>query len=106
MYIDRRTVLKGFGATLALPFLESMMPSGVFAASAPKSPIRTAFIFVPNGVNMEHWVPVGAEYPSTLMPLESLKNYINVMSGLTQKNAFALGDGAGDVTKLDLAHWN
>ena len=96
MYIDRRTVLKGFGATLALPFLESMMPSGVFAASAPKSPIRTAFIFVPNGVNMEHWVPVGAEYPSTLKPLESLKNYINVMSGLTQKNAFALGDGAGD----------
>lgn len=96
MYIDRRTVLKGFGATLALPFLESMMPSGVFAASAPKSPIRTAFIFVPNGVNMEHWVPVGAEYPSALKPLESLKNYINVMSGLTQKNAFALGDGAGD----------
>lgn len=96
MYIDRRTALKGFGATLALPFLESMMPSGVFAASAPKSPIRTAFIFVPNGVNMEHWVPVGSEYPSTLKPLESLKNYINVMSGLTQKNAFALGDGAGD----------
>lgn len=96
MYIDRRTVLKGFGATLALPFLETMMPSGVFAASVPKIPIRTAFIFVPNGVNMEHWVPTGTEYPSTLKPLESLKNYINVMSGLTQKNAFALGDGAGD----------
>jgi len=96
MYFDRRTVLKGFGATLALPFLESMMPSGVFAASVPKIPIRTAFIFVPNGVNMEHWVPTGAEYPSALKPLESLKNYINVMSGLTQKNAFALGDGAGD----------
>ncbi len=96
MYIDRRTVLKGFGATLALPFLESMMPSGVFAASVPKSPIRTAFIFVPNGVNMDHWVPVGTDLPSTLKPLESLKNYINVLSGLTQKNAFALGDGPGD----------
>lgn len=96
MYIDRRTVLKGFGATLALPFLESMMPSGVFAASVPKSPIRTAFIFVPNGINMEHWVPNGLEYPSTLKPLESLRNQINIMSGLTQKNAFALGDGAGD----------
>jgi hypothetical protein len=96
MYIDRRTVLKGFGATLALPFLETMMPSGVFAASVPKIPIRTAFIFVPNGVNMEHWAPTGTEYPSALKPLESLKNYINVMSGLTQKNAFALGDGAGD----------
>jgi hypothetical protein len=96
MYIDRRTVLKGFGATLALPFLESMMPSGVFAASVPKSPIRTAFIFVPNGINMEHWVPNGLEYPSTLKPLESLRNQINILSGLTQKNAFALGDGAGD----------
>ncbi len=96
MYIDRRTVLKGFGATLALPFLESMMPSGVFAASVPKSPIRTAFIFVPNGVNMDHWVPMGTDLPSTLKPLESLKNYINVLSGLTQKNAFALGDGPGD----------
>jgi hypothetical protein len=89
-------VLKGFGATLALPFLESMMPSGVFAASVPKSPIRTAFIFVPNGVNMDHWVPVGTDLPSTLKPLESLKNYINILSGLTQKNAFALGDGPGD----------
>ena len=96
MYIDRRTVLKGFGATLALPFLESMMPSGVFTASVPKSPIRTAFIFVPNGVNMDHWVPVGTDLPSTLKPLESLKNYINILSGLTQKNAFALGDGPGD----------
>ncbi len=96
MYIDRRTVLKGFGATLALPFLESMIPSGVFAASVPKSPIRTAFIFVPNGVHMDHWVPMGTDLPSTLKPLESLKNYINVLSGLTQKNAFALGDGPGD----------
>lgn len=96
MYIDRRTVLKGFGAALALPFLESMMPSGVFAASVPKSPIRTAFIFVPNGINMDHWIPNGLEYPSTLKPLESLRNQINILSGLTQKNAFALGDGAGD----------
>ena len=96
MYIDRRTVLKGFGATLALPFLESMMPSGVFAASVPKSPIRTAFIFVPNGINMDHWIPNGTEYPSTLKPLESLRNQLNILSGLTQKNAFALGDGAGD----------
>ena len=96
MYIDRRTVLKGFGAALALPFLESMMPSGVFAASVPKSPIRTAFIFVPNGINMDHWIPNGTEYPSTLKPLESLRNQLNILSGLTQKNAFALGDGAGD----------
>ncbi len=96
MQIDRRTVLKGFGATLALPFLESMMPQGVLAASLPKNPIRTAFIFVPNGINMEHWVPSGSELPYTLQPLSSLKNKFNIISGLAQKNAFALGDGAGD----------
>lgn len=96
MQIDRRTVLKGFGATLALPFLESMMPQGVLAASAPKTPIRTAFIFVPNGINMDHWVPVGNDLPYTLQPLQSLKNKFNIMSGLAQRNAFALGDGPGD----------
>jgi hypothetical protein len=96
MQIDRRTVLKGFGATLALPFLESMMPQGVLAASVPKTPIRTAFIFVPNGINMQHWVPSGNELPYTLQPLQSLKNKFNIVSGLAQRNAFALGDGAGD----------
>lgn len=96
MQIDRRSVLKGFGATLALPFLESMMPQGVLAASVPKTPIRTAFIFVPNGINMQHWVPSGNELPYTLQPLQSLKNKFNIVSGLAQRNAFALGDGAGD----------
>jgi hypothetical protein len=96
MQIDRRTVLKGFGATLALPFLESMMPQGVLAASVPKTPIRTAFIFVPNGINMQHWVPSGNELPYTLQPLQSLKNKFSIVSGLAQRNAFALGDGAGD----------
>ena len=96
MQLDRRTVLKGFGATLALPFLESMMPQGVLAASAPKVPIRTAFIFVPNGINMDHWVPTGINLPYTLQPLQSLKNKFNIMSGLAQRNAFPLGDGAGD----------
>jgi hypothetical protein len=62
----------------------------------PKTPIRTAFIFVPNGINMQHWVPSGNELPYTLQPLQSLKNKFNIVSGLAQRNAFALGDGAGD----------
>jgi len=43
--IDRRTVLKGFGAALALPYLESL--STISYASAPKVPLRTAFILYP-----------------------------------------------------------
>lgn len=91
--LDRRTVLKGLGVTLTLPFLETMMPTGVFASSVPKSPIRTAFIFVPNGINMDYW---NKNFTGTLAPLVDFKNNINIISGLTQKNAFALGDGPGD----------
>ncbi len=95
MYLSRRTVLRGFGVTLALPFLESIMPSEAYA-SAPQAPVRTAFIFVPNGINMEHWSPNNLELPSTLKPLSSLRSHFSVLSGLTQKNAFPLGDGPGD----------
>jgi hypothetical protein len=45
---------------------------------------------------MQHWVPSGNELPYTLQPLQSLKNKFNIVSGLAQRNAFALGDGAGD----------
>ena len=95
MYLSRRTVLKGFGVTLALPFLESIMPNSAYA-SAPQAPVRTAFIFVPNGINMDHWVPNSSELSSTLQPLSSLRSHFSVLSGLTQKNAFPLGDGPGD----------
>lgn len=99
MNLDRRTVLRGMGLTIALPFLESIVPSGSFAYSNSKTPIRSAFIFVPNGINMDYWVPsVNGQYElsGTLSPLSKLKNNINVISGLSQKNAFALGDGPGD----------
>ena len=47
--VPRRTFLKGVGATVALPFLDSMVPA--FAA-APKPPVRLAFMYVPNGIDM------------------------------------------------------
>lgn len=95
--MDRRTVLKGIGASMALPFFESLIPDKSYAS--PKSAkIRTAFIFVPNGINMNFWTPQGPNYDLSgiLSPVSHLKNHINVISGLTQRNAFALGDGAGD----------
>lgn len=93
--IDRRTVLRGFGACLALPFLESL-PSNAFSTAV--SPIRTAFIFVPNGINMEFWTPASSSFEAKgiLSPLNHLSSHVNVISGLAQKNAFALGDGPGD----------
>ena len=100
--VKRRTFLKGIGTTMALPLLEIMQPqqSLVSAAVAGKPPVRTAFIFFPNGVIGPSWVPksTGKEYqlPKSLKPLESLKSDINVITGLAQINARALGDGAGD----------
>ncbi|MFK7777040.1 MAG: DUF1552 domain-containing protein [Gimesia sp.] len=100
--LKRRTFLKGVGTTMALPLLEIMQSeqSLVSAAVAGKPPVRTAFIFFPNGVIGPSWIPksegTGYQLPKSLKPLESLKSDINVISGLAQINARALGDGAGD----------
>jgi hypothetical protein len=96
-------VLRGFGTALSLPLLEAMMPLTALAQSGTKSkhPVRMAFVFVPNGINMEHWTPKAEGkfsdvLPSVLAPLADLKANVNLLTGLTQRNAFALGDGAGD----------
>lgn len=102
--LSRRTVLRGLGATIALPMLDAMVPgsSSAFAASAgpTKNPVRMAMFFLPNGVNMENWRPRGngmlGELPPTLQPLAKLKNDLTVLSGLTLNGARALGDGPGD----------
>ncbi|WP_339733680.1 DUF1552 domain-containing protein [uncultured Gimesia sp.] len=102
--LKRRTFLQGLGTTMALPLLEIMQPHSslvsVAAAATGKPPVRTAFIFFPNGVIGPSWMPTSAgkgyELPKSLKPLESLKSDINVISGLAQINGRALGDGAGD----------
>ena len=59
--LHRRTLLRGFGTAMALPFLEGMLPLTALAQSVKPSqrPIRMAFLFVPNGINMAHWTPEG-----------------------------------------------
>jgi len=99
--ISRRTVLRGLGACVALPLLESMLPLRSLAGStAAEAPLRMAFIYTPNGQNMQAWTPTaeGAKFElsATLEPLKEVKDYITVLSGLAQKKAFANGDGPGD----------
>ena len=62
--MDRRTLLRGAGAALALPLLEAMLPRSVRAAVARSggtavggAPRRLAFLFVPNGIHMPAWTP-------------------------------------------------
>jgi len=96
--ISRRRMLKGMGACIALPFLEAMALPGIPKYSPEKSPIRTAFLFMPNGVHPEHWTPstLGRDFELTrqLKPLEKFKKDILVLGELMNKNSqFKGSDG-------------
>jgi len=94
------------GTVVALPMLEAMLPgsklmgASLGGAAAKEFPKRVAFIYVPNGINMSKWTPekFGADYElsPTLAPLAPHQADISVLTGLTHKNAFGLGDGGGD----------
>lgn len=101
--VPRRTFLRGLGTLIALPWLESLMGDrlvGMEPAAIGEGPLRAIFLYVPNGIHMAAWRPPteGAlgELPATLKPLEPLRDQLLVLSGLAQRNAAALGDGAGD----------
>jgi hypothetical protein len=99
---ERRTFLRGLGATLALPFMESALPRSLWATAATPAapPLRLAFLFIPNGAHMPAWTPEteGAltKLPTTLEPLAQVQNKLTVLSGLAQDTGWAHGDGAGD----------
>jgi hypothetical protein len=85
--LSRRAVLRGAGVSLALPFLELMSPRSLLGStSVPAGPVRIAYFYVPNGVNMEHWRPAAegvlTELPKILQPLEPIKNHVTVLSNL------------------------
>ena len=96
--IPRRTFLKGVGTALALPMLEAMAP--LSAAPAMRRPLRMAFIYVPNGVNMADWTPAieGTDFrlPRILEPLAPHRNELQILSGLAHHKADPNGDGGGD----------
>ena len=87
MALPRRTVLRGLGAALALPLLDSMVPA--FAKAQGTPPVRRlGVVYVPNGVVMKNWTPAseGAlEIPPTLEPLAPFKDRLLVLSGLNSK---------------------
>src|SRR4051812_12280758 len=85
--LTRRTFLRGLGACIALPSLESLKPLGVLAsptmdaagAASKAAPTRMCFIYVPNGTIPDAWWPAGEggadfELPRTLKPLENVRN--------------------------------
>jgi hypothetical protein len=106
-HLPRRTFLRGLGTLMALPYLESVAGpasapavAGAAGVGPGGAPMRMAFVYVPNGADMERWTPSGTgrefQLTPTLEPLAEVRNDILVLSGLAQDKARANGDGAGD----------
>jgi hypothetical protein len=100
--ISRRTVLKGVGVTMALPWLESLPVWGNEASTAP--PQRFAALFMGNGINPKHWWAKGSgadmELSKSLQPLASLRSRLNVVSGLFNKAATGVGIHPGQTGNI------
>src|SRR5262245_55955379 len=98
--LSRRTLLKGFGAAVALPWLEAMDPIYSWASAPQSNPLRLGFFYVPNGIHMRDWTPSDegrlCELPSILSPFGGLEDDITMITGLTADKARPNGDGPGD----------
>jgi len=98
-HLQRRTFLRGIGATVALPLLDAMIPANTaLAQTAAKPTLRAGFIYIPMGAQMPQWTPVGDhpgfKYNRIMKPLEPLRSYVNVVTGtsLIAENGHALSN--------------
>ncbi len=107
--LNRRRFLRNLGVCLALPAMESLVPRRLGAAltgepliatTATGAPLRTAFIYFPNGAIPAAWLPTGPEknfqLNRTMKPLAKVKDQLQVFGGLTDNSAAGGADGGGD----------
>jgi hypothetical protein len=114
--LSRRNVLRGLGTAVALPFLESLLPARAFGApissdavlKAASGPRRLAWLYVPNGIDMQNWTPAtfGTDYEltPTLSGLAAYREKMLVISGLVCDKANQNGDGPGDHARAQSAY--
>src|SRR5258707_9172194 len=100
MHLSRRTILRGLGAALALPVLDSMVPALSALADTAAAPIKRLGVFyVPNGMSMPYWFPKTegpiSELPPTLKSLAAFKDRVLLCGGLADEPA-NLVKGGGD----------
>jgi hypothetical protein len=100
--LPRRTVLRGLGSVIALPFLESMLPARANAQNAVTPPLRFGAVYVPNGTPMAHpepqWIPKGPAGPLELMPilkaLEPYRDQLTVVGNVSRAGRDGVTDHA------------
>ena len=104
--LSRRTFVRGFGATLALPFLDAMVPALCASARMPAKPaLRLGFIYIPQGAVMKRWTPEqeGTEFvfPPILESLAPFRDRVTVLTGLSATPA----NGEGGAHARASATW-
>ena len=103
--VSRRTILRGAGVAMSLPWLESIPVWGATASTPSASfPKRFATLFMANGINPNHWWAKGAgadmELGTCLEPMEPLKTKMNFISGLFNRAAVGVGIHPGQTGNL------
>ncbi len=103
--LPRRTVLRGIGATVALPFLDAMAPALTATSRTAANPIpRLGFIYAPNGMFLPNFHPTGSggrhfEMSPILKPLEPYRDHMVVISGLSNRGLVSTNEGGGVHTR-------
>jgi hypothetical protein len=109
--LARRTILRGMGATVALPLLDAMVPALTAAVQTPAGAVRRlGVVYHPNGVIYDQWLPKGTgadfEFSPTLAALQPFRDKLIVVTGLFMDQAEALGDGGGDHSRASGGYLN
>jgi Protein of unknown function (DUF1552) len=93
-HLSRRALLRGVGAAIALPLLDSMIP----ARAATKPNLRAGFIYVPHGAILPQWTPIGDgadfKFSRILKPLEPFRDRLTVVTGcaINAENGHAISN--------------
>ena len=104
-HLSRRTVLRGLGAAVALPFLDAMVPAFTATAQTAANPVpRLGFFYVPNGMYLPNFHPTGPggkDFALTriLKPLEPFRDQVVVVSGLSNRSLVSTNEGGGVHTR-------
>ena len=91
-HVPRRTFLRGVGAAVALPLLDSMLPAQTpLSKTAARAVPHVGFVYVPHGAIMDQWTPktegAGFEFTPILKPIEPFRERLNIVSGLGHRAA-------------------
>jgi len=107
-HLSRRTVLRGLGASVALPLLDGMVPAFAAIRTSAARPVkRLGAVYVPNGMSMPYWAPASEgtlELSPILTPLAPVKDRLVVLSGTANQEAKQwLDEGDGDHSRCQAA---